>query len=103
MLDLQKAKNKKINEINKKEEEIKNKKIAIFKKQRQREIKLIHKRKKEIDEKIEKTKKSIQNKPNFDPKNYLYNKLANQFEVNENNFYINKKWTVNQNSAAQKK
>ena len=43
----------------------------------------MRKRKKEIDEKIEKTRKSIKNKPNFDPKNYLYNKLANQFEENE--------------------
>ena len=40
------------------------------------------KRKKEIDEKIEKTKKYIQNKPNFDPNN-----LANQFEENEKKFY----------------
>ena len=86
MLDLQKAKNKKINEINKKEEELKNKKLQYLKLQRQREIELMRKRKKEIDEKIEKTKKSIQNKPNFDPKNYLYNKLANQFEENEKKF-----------------
>ena len=49
------------------------------------------KRKKEIDEKIEKTKKSIQNKPNFDPKNYLYNKLANQYEENETKILIQQK------------
>ena len=85
-LDLEKAKNKKINEINKIEEELKNKKLLYLKAQREKEIKIMRKRKKEIDEKIEKTKKSIKNKPNFDPKNYLYNKLANQFEENEKKF-----------------
>ena len=83
MLDLEKAKNKKINEINKKEEELMNNRIQNLRAQRQREIELMRKRKKQIDEKIEKTKKYIQNKPIFDPKNYLYNKLANQFEENE--------------------
>ena len=57
----------------------------------------MRKRKKEIDEKIEKTKKSIQNKPNFDPKNYLYNKLVNQYEENEKKFWIQQKWKENQN------
>jgi hypothetical protein len=83
MLDLEKAKNKKINEINKKEEELMNNRIQNLRAQRQREIELMRKRKKQIDEKIEKTKKYIQNKPIFDPENYLYNKLANQFEENE--------------------
>ena len=82
MLDLEKAKNKKINEINKKEEELMNNKIKNLRAQRQREIELMRKRKKQIDEKIEKTKKYIQNKPIFHQKNYLYNKLANQFEGN---------------------
>ena len=82
-LDLEKAKNKKINEINKIEEELKNKKLLYLKAQREKEIEIMRKRKKEIDKKIEKTRKSIKNKPNFDPKNYLYNKLANQFEENE--------------------
>ena len=91
MIDLEKAKNKKINEINKKEEELKNKKILYLKAQREREIEIMRKRKKEIDEKIEKTKKSIQNKPNFDPKNYLYNKLANQYEENEKKFWNQQK------------
>ena len=87
MIDLEKAKNKKINEIYKKEEESKNKKILYLKEQRKKEIEIMRKRKKEIDEKIEKTKKSINNKPNFDPKNYLYNKLANQYEENEKKFW----------------
>ena len=91
MIDLEKAKNKKINEINKKEEELKNKKILYLKAQREREIEIMRKRKKEIDEKIEKTKKLIQNKPNFDPKNYLYNKLANQYEENEKKFWNQQK------------
>ena len=91
MIDLEKAKNKKINEINKKEEELKNKKILYLKAQREREIEIMRKRKKEIDEKIEKTKKSIQNKPNFDPKNYLYNKLANQYEESEKKFWNQQK------------
>ena len=90
-LDLEKAKNKKINEINKKEEELKNKKIQFLKAQREREIELMRKRKKEIDEKIEKTKKYIHNKTNFDPKNYLYNKLANQYEENEKKFLFQQK------------
>ena len=94
MLDLEKAKNKKINEINKKEEELKNKKILYLKKQREEEIKKMRKRKKEIDEIIEKTKKSIQNKPNFDPKNYLYNKLANQYEENEKKFLNQRKMEI---------
>ena len=81
--DLEKARQKKINEMNQKEEEIKNKKILYLKAQREKEIEIIRKRKKEIDEKIEKTKLSIKNKPNFDPKNYLYNKMASQFEENE--------------------
>ena len=91
MLDLQKAQNKKINEINKKEEELKIKKIQYLKAQREREIEIMRKRKKEIDEKIEKTKKYIQNKVNFDPKNYLYNKLASQYEENEKKFLYQQK------------
>ena len=41
MLDLQKAQNKKIKEINKKEEELKIKKIQYLKAQREREIEII--------------------------------------------------------------
>ena len=85
-IDLEKAKQKKIDELNKKEEDIKNQKLSYLKAQREKEIEIMRKRKKEIDEIVEKTKKSIKNKPNFDPKNYLYNKLANQYEENEKKF-----------------
>ena len=85
-IDLEKAKQKRIKEINQKEEELKNKKISYLKEQRKKEIELMRQRKKEIDEKIEKTKQSIKNKPNCEPKNYLYNKLANQFEENEKKY-----------------
>ena len=89
--DLERSKNKKIELLNKMEEEEKNKKIQFLKDQREKEIELMRKRKKEIDEKIEKTKKSIQNKPNFDPKSYLYNKLATQFEENEKKYLFQQK------------
>jgi len=42
--------------------------------------------------KLKKTKKYILNKPNFDPKNYLYNKLATQFEENEKKYLLEHKF-----------
>ena len=50
---------------------------------RRKEQEIIHKRKLEVDEKMKEAKKYAKNTTNFDPKNYLYNRLANKFEENE--------------------
>ena len=90
ILDLEKSKDRKNKELDMIEEEMQLKKSNFLNEQRLKELEIIRRRKKEIDEQILKTKRNIQNK-HFDPKNYLYNKLATQFEENENRKYTENK------------
>ena len=84
--DLEKAIQKKENELNKQIEAQKLLKENFIKEFREKEREIIHKRKMEVDEKMKEAKKFAKNPTNFDPKNYLYNRLANQFEENEKKF-----------------
>ena len=82
-LDLEKAKAKKEEEDNKKREQEKKMKEEFIRDFRRKEQEIIHKRKLEVDEKMKEAKKYAKNTTNFDPKNYLYNRLANKFEESE--------------------
>ena len=84
--DIEKSILKKENEINKQIEEQKKLKDDFIKEFRKKEQEIIHKRKMEVDEKMKEAKKFIKNAYNYDPKKYLYNRLANQFEENEKKF-----------------
>ena len=84
--DIEKLILKKENEINKQIEEQKKLKDDFIKEFRKKEQEIIHKRKLEVDEKMKEAKKFIKNTYNYDPKKYLYNRLANQFEENEKKF-----------------
>ena len=84
--DIEKLILKKENEINKQIEEQKKLKDDFIKEFRKKEQEIIHKRKMEVDEKMKEAKKFIKNTYNYDPKKYLYNRLANQFEENEKKF-----------------
>ena len=84
--DIEKSILKKENEINKQIEEQKKLKDDFIKEFRKKEQEIIHKRKMEVDEKMKEAKKFIKNTYNYDPKKYLYNRLANQFEENEKKF-----------------
>ena len=84
--DIEKSILKKENEINKQIEEQKKLKDDFIKEFRKKEQEIIHKRKLEVDEKMKEAKKFIKNAYNYDPKKYLYNRLANQFEENEKKF-----------------
>ena len=84
--DIEKLILKKENEINKQIEEQKKLKDDFIKEFRKKEQEIIHKRKLEVDEKMKEAKKFIKNTSNYDPKKYLYNRLANQFEENEKKF-----------------
>ena len=84
--DIEKSILKKENEINKQIEEQKKLKDDFIKEFRKKEQEIIHKRKLEVDEKMKEAKKFIKNTYNYDPKKYLYNRLANQFEENEKKF-----------------
>ena len=84
--DIEKLILKKENEINKQIEEQKKLKDDFIKEFRKKEQEIIHKRKLEVDEKMKEAKKFIKNAYNYDPKKYLYNRLANQFEENEKKF-----------------
>ena len=84
--DIEKSILKKENEINKQIEEQKKLKDDFIKEFRKKEQEIIHKRKLEVDEKMKEAKKFIKKTYNYDPKKYLYNRLANQFEENEKKF-----------------
>ena len=84
--DIEKSILKKEIEINKHIEEQKKLKDDFIKEFRKKEQEIIHKRKMEVDEKMKEAKKFIKNTYNYDPKKYLYNRLANQFEENEKKF-----------------
>ena len=71
------------NELDNKEREQKMKKDEFIKEFRKKEQDIAHKRKLEVDEKMKEAKKYAKNPINFNPDNYLYNRLANQFEEKE--------------------
>ena len=90
--DLEKAKIKKENEYNKQKEEQKKLKEDFIKEFRKKEQEIIHKRKMLVDEKMKEAKKFSKNTINSDPKNYLYNRLANEYEENEKKFLQKQKY-----------
>ena len=90
--DLEKAKIKKENEYNKQKEEQKKLKEDFIKEFRKKEQEIIHKRKMIVDEKMKEAKKFSKNSINSDPKNYLYNRLANEYEENEKKFLQKQKY-----------
>ena len=90
--DLEKAKIKKENEYNKQKEEQKKLKEDFIKEFRKKEQEIIHKRKMLVDEKMKEAKKFSKNSINSDPKNYLYNRLANEYEENEKKFLQKQKY-----------
>ena len=90
--DLEKAKIKKENEYNKQKEEQKKLKEDFIKEFRKKEQEIIHKRKMFVDEKMKEAKKFSKNSINSDPKNYLYNRLANEYEENEKKFLQKQKY-----------
>ena len=93
--DLEKVIAKKEDEFKKQKEEEKRIKDEFIKEFRKNEQKIIHKRKIEVDKKMEEAKKYAKNSTHFDPKNYLYNRLANQFEEKEKNKILNMKKKAN--------
>ena len=84
--DIERTIIKKENELNRQMEEQKKMKDDFMREFRRKEQEIIHKRKMEVDEKMKEAKKFIKNTYNYDPNNYLYNRLANQFEENEKKF-----------------
>ena len=80
---MQKAINKRNEEIDKKEKDIKDLKKKLFEEAKQRQKELILKRKNEIDEKLEKTKKYINEKVLKKEKDYLFYKYQEDFEKKE--------------------
>ena len=84
--DIERAILKKENELNRQMEEQKKMKDDYMREFRKKEQEIIHKRKMEADEKMKEAKKFMKNTYNYDPNNYLYNRLANQFEENEKKF-----------------
>ena len=87
--DIERAILKKENELNRQMEEQKKMKDDYMREFRKKEQEIIHKRKMEADEKMKEAKKFMKNTYNYDPNNYLYNRLANQFEENEKKFMEN--------------
>lgn len=81
--DLEKARIKRENEMNKQKEDEKKSKQEFLKEFHKKEKEIIHRRKMEVDEKMKEAKKFAKNHINFDPNNYLYNRLANKYEENE--------------------
>ena len=84
--DLEKAIARKENEFKKQKEEEKKIKAEFIKEFRKKEQEIIHKRKMEVNKKMEEAKKYAKNSTHFDPQNYLYNRLANKFEEKEKQF-----------------
>ena len=87
--DIERSLIKKENELNRQMEEQKKMKDDYMREFRKKEQEIIHKRKMEADEKMKEAKKFMKNTYNYDPNNYLYNRLANQFEENEKKFMEN--------------
>ena len=80
---MQKAINKRNEEIDKKEKDIKDLKKKLFEEAKQRQKEFILKRKNEINEKLEKTKKYINEKVLKKEKDYLFYKYQEDFEKKE--------------------
>ncbi len=84
--DIERSLIKKENELNRQMEEQKKMKDDFMREFRRKEQEIIHKRKLQADLKMIEAKKFIKNKYNYDPNNYLYNRLANKFEESEKKF-----------------
>ena len=81
--DLQKAINKRINELDMKEKNVNDLKKKLFDEARKKEKELFLKRKNEINEQLEKTKKYINEKLQKTEKDYLFFKYQDNFEKKE--------------------
>ena len=81
--DLQKAINKKINDLDTKEKNLQDLKNKLFNEAKIKEKELFLKRKNEINEKLEKTKKYINEKIQKTEKDYLFFKYQDSFEKKE--------------------
>ena len=84
--DIERSLIKKENELNRQMEEQKKMKDDFMREFRRKEQEIIHKRKLQADLKMIEAKKFIKNTYNYDPNNYLYNRLANKFEESEKKF-----------------
>ena len=85
--DLQKTINKRNKEIDKKEKNIKELKKMLFNEARRKEKEKYLKRKNEINEQLEKTKKYINEKMQKSEKDYLFFKYQENFEKKEQKLY----------------
>ena len=86
-LDLQNALNKRNEELDKKEKNIKELKQKLFNEARQREKEIFLKRKNEIDEKLEKTKKFINEKFQKTEKDYLFYRYQENYDKKEKKLF----------------
>ena len=89
--DLERVIAKKEYEYMKQKEEEKKIKSEFIKEFRKQEQEIIHRRKMEVDKKMEEAKKYVKNKTHFDPQNYLYNRLANNYKLKEMQFLNSQK------------
>ena len=89
--DLEKVIAKKEYEYIKQKEEEKKIKNDFIKEFRRNEQKIIHERKMKVDKQMEEAKKYAKNKTHFNPQNYLYNRLANQYKEKEMKFLNSQK------------
>ena len=89
--DLERVIAKKEYEYMKQKEEEKKIKSEFIKEFRKQEQEIIHRRKMEVDKKMEEAKKYVKNKTHFDPQNYLYNRLANNYKLKEIQFLNSQK------------
>ena len=87
MNDISRSIEKRNKQIEEKEREEKEKKAKLLEEKRNKEREVIMRRKKEIDEQMEKTKQYINIKVNRKPKDYIYFKMQKQYETNENRVY----------------
>ena len=81
--DLQKAINKKMNDLDTKEKSLQDLKNKLFNEAKTKEKELFLKRRNEINEKLEKTKKYINEKIQRTEKDYLFFKYQDSFEKKE--------------------
>ena len=86
-IDLQNAINKKNEELDKKEKNIKELKQKLINDAKEREKKIFLKRKNEIDEKMEKTKKFINEKFQKSEKDYLFYRYQENYDKKEKKLF----------------
>lgn len=87
MNDLSKSVEKRNREFEMKEQQEKERKAKFLEEKRLKEQEIIHRRKKEIDEQLEKTKQYINIKFQKDAKDYIYYKMKKKYETQENKVY----------------